>query len=187
MASVKKKNPVAWLQLAVLRAARVHFLFAAAAAVVFIAADAGQLVTSEMVSQRWVILAVMTFVTILAWYLAHGNMRAQSYYQVLLVAMVLTDIIFVSYLIYIDRGMASRAVALYSVPIATAALLLNRSAIYGAAAVSTVGYVLVATRYFYVHFNEGYRLELYTALGLYGAGFFALAALLWAAIKAKTD
>lgn len=183
----KKKNPVAWLQLAVLRLARVHFLFAAATAIAFIAADGGQLVTSEVVSQRWIILAVMLGATILAWYLAHGNLRAQAYYQVLILAMVVADIIFVTYLIYIDRGMASRAVALYALPIATAGALLNRSAIYGTAALSTTAYVAVATRYFYVHFNEGYRVELYTTLGLYSAGFFALAALIWTTIKAKTD
>src|SRR5690606_18306207 len=102
-------------------------------------------------------------------------------------ALVLADIIFVTYMVYIDRGMASLVVALYALPIVSSAAMLNRSAIYGTAALCTTVYVAACTRYFYVNFNEGYRLELYTVLGLYSAGFFALAALIWTVVKAKTD
>ena len=53
---------------------------------------------------------------------------------------------------------------------------------FGTAALSTAAYIMAATRYFYVNFNEGYKIELYTTLALYSVSFFILAALLWVVV-----
>ncbi len=121
------------------------------------------------------------------WYLARVNARSNSYYRLLIIGIVALGIILATFTVYTERGMASRGVALYALPIASAAALLNRSAIFGAAAISTAAYVLAATRYFYVFFNEGYKVELYTTLAFYSGTFFVFAAILWIVIGPNKD
>lgn len=183
----KKDKPTSWLQLATLRLARIHFLLTLAYSVILIASDAWGLITRELVWQRWAVAMVMLGVTTLVWYLAHGNMKSTTYYKVLIALLVVLDIALATFVVYTERGMASRGVALYALPIAVSAVMLNRSAVYGTAALCTATYVVAVTRYFFVFFNEGYKAELYTTLGFYSAGFFVLAAIMWVVMKAKFD
>jgi len=183
----KQTEQANWLQLATIRTARVHFLLIAAYAAINITSDAWALITRELVWQRWLMAGIMLIVTTVVWYAARAVVANLTYYRVLIIALVLLDVALATFTVYTERGMASRGVMLYALPIATSAVMLNKSAIFGTAALCTASYVLAATRYFYVYFNEGYKVELYTTLGLYSAGFFILAALLWVAVRAKFD
>lgn len=176
-----------WLQTGSLRLARVHFYLIAVYAAYIIVSDAWNLVTRELVWQRWAIAGVMLIITTAVWFAARSTVRTGGYYRALIIIMVLLGIALATFAVYTERGMASRGVALYVLPIISSAVLLSRSALFGAAALSTAAYVLAATRYFFVYFNEGYKAELYTTLGLFSAFFFILAAVLWVVLRARFD
>jgi len=76
------------------------------------------------------------------------------------------------------RGMASRAVLLFCLPIAMSAALRSKTALYGTAAVSAMAYSLAAIKYFMDYPSEGYKVELYGDVLFYSALFFVLAAML---------
>lgn len=163
--------------------ARVHFGLIAAYAVFILASDAWGLVTRELTSQRWLVFGALLIVVTIVWYLSRNTSRNVNYYRALILILVLADIALATFAIYTERGMSSRGVALYAIPIVSSAALLSRTALFGTAALCTAAYIMAATRYFYVYFNEGYKIELYSTLGLYSAGFFVLAALLWVVLR----
>lgn len=169
----------------VIRLARVHFGLAAAYAVFIIASDAWNLVARQLTSERWLMFGILLVVTTVVWLLARGNVKNDNYYRALVVALILVDIALASFAIYTERGMSSRGVALYAIPIVSSAVMLSRTAVFGTAALCTAAYVMTATRYFYVNFNEGYKVELYGTLAFYSATFFVLAAVLWIVISAN--
>lgn len=144
-----------------------------------VASDAWNVVTREITWQRWAVCASLLAVMAVIAYLARSTSQGPTYFRSLIVAVVLSDLVLASFAVYTERGMSSRGVALYCLAIVSSAALLNRSAVFGAAILSTATYILATTRYFFVNFNEGYKAELYTTLWLYSATFFMLAALLW--------
>ena len=141
------------------------------------------LITRSSVQQRWATTVALLVSTTLIWYFVRRNTRTESYYRVLTYCLITVDILFAAYFIYLDRGMASRNVVLFGVPLATAALLNSRAALFATAALCTAAYVFAATKYFYDYFNEGYKAELYGVLFLYSACMFVVAAILWAIIR----
>jgi hypothetical protein len=175
----KQNSDTSLLQNGAIRLSRVHFWFIGAYAIILMLSDAWNLITRDLVWERWAVTGAMLIVTTLVWYLARANLRSHAYYRALIIALVLMDVGLATFAVYTERGMASRGVALYALAIVTSTGLLNRTAMFGAAALSTACYVLAATRYFYVYFNEGYKIELYSTLMLYSVSFFVLAALLW--------
>jgi hypothetical protein len=105
----------------------------------------------------------------------------------LVLLLILADIGFAATNIYWERGMASRSVVLFAVPIITAATLRSRSILLAAAALSMVAYTTAAVRYFYQHYGEGYRVELWGNLLLYSAIFFVLGWLLMVIIRPTNE
>lgn len=182
--NAKKLN---WLQINVIRIARVHFWLVGAFAGLIIVYHASKLITPEAVLGRWTTAAIMMAVTTLVWYAARQSSRSGTYYTGLVYILILLDIYVASSLIYAERGMASRAVALYLVPIIVSAALLRPRAIFAAASLSTAAYCLTAIRYFVVNFNEGYMVELYSTLALYSAIFFVVAGLLSIIIRSNSS
>lgn len=177
--ATKQQEATTFLQNSVIRLTRVHFWLIAVYAAVIIAADAGQLIARELVWQRWAVAGILLVVNTAVWFFARANLKSITYYRSLIFALILFDIVLATFAVYTERGMSSRGVALYAIPIMMSATLLNRTAIFGTAALTTAAYVVASTRYFYVYFNEGYKLELYTTLAFYSASFFILAAILW--------
>lgn len=168
------------------RLARVHFGLVVAYAIFIVASDAWNLVTRQLTSQRWLMCGLLLVVTTIVWLLARGRVKNDNYYRFLIFALVAVDIALAAFAIYTERGMASRGVALFAIPIVASAVLLSRAAIFGTAALCTATYVMAATRYFYVNFNEGYKIELYGTLALYSASFFVLAAILWIVVSTNS-
>lgn len=172
-----------WLSSSVKRVAIAHFLLLAAYAVQTIAWDAWHVIVPEIVLKRWIVSALLLAIAAVIWYLAHNRTNDIATYKRLTFLLIFSDILFAAYNIYIQRGMASKSVILLAIPIAIAGILLSRSALYATAALSTAAYIIATVSYFVLHFNEGYKTELYGEVGFYTAVFFVFAALLSAVVR----
>lgn len=174
------KKETSTLRVPVLRLARIHFWYVLAFALSIIVYDAWALITPDAVLGRWTATGLMLVITTVIWHLSrshHVNLNP-VFYKLCVYVLVLMDIAIATFIVYAERGMASRGVALYAIPIAVSAVLASRSALYATASLSAGAYWFWAVRYFVVNFNEGYKIELYSTLAFYSATFFVLAALL---------
>jgi hypothetical protein len=155
----------------------VHFVLTGVLILITIIFDAWQLITPSVVLQRWTLAALLLAITAAVWYASRFSGKSTFYLHILCFCLIAADMIIATYLVYSERGMASRAVMLYAIPIVTAGVLASRRATYAAATLATAIYTLAAVRYFVVNFNEGYKIELYGTIGFYSAMFFVIAAL----------
>lgn len=177
------KKTVSNLKTSLNRTTKIHYAFAGLLALQVIIYDAAKLITPEAVLKRWQVIAGLVVVTTIVWYLAKARLAHEYGYRLLTLALVLTDIAVASAYVYEQRGMASRAVLLYIVAIATVAILKSKSALFATAALSVAAYTTTAVTYFVVNFNEGYKVELYGEISFYSAIFFVVASLIWVAIR----
>jgi hypothetical protein len=171
------------LQSGVLSLTRVHFALVAVYAVIILASDAWGLVTRQLTFQRWEAFGAMLITTAIIGYLARENPKRPTYYHALVFGLVIMDILLATFTVYTERGMASRGVMLYAIPIVSSAVLMRRRAVLATAIFCVSAYVMAATRYFYVNFNEGYKIELYATLALYSAVFLILATIIGIVLK----
>lgn len=185
--SKPKVSFVDWLRVSLLRVCRLHFLYAAFFAAQLFVYDASKLLTPEVVMRRWLVTVGLVAGTAVIWYLSHNRKNDVTAYKRLVFALVLLDIVVASFAIYTQRGMASRGVALYAVPIISSAVLLSPSAIFATAAMSLAAYVGTAVSYFVLNFNEGYKVELYGEIAFYSAVFVLLAGLLSVIVRFGGD
>lgn len=169
------------------RVAIVHFVYAGLLVSQVIIYDAAKLITPEAVLRRWQAIALLLVTITAVWYLAKSKHIYTLGYTLLTGVLVLADILLASFYVYDQRGMASRAVLLYLVPIAAVAILRSKSALFATAALAVTAYTTAAITYFVVNFNEGYKIELYGELGFYSAIFFVVASLLWAAVRPGSE
>jgi hypothetical protein len=178
------KLRLAQLQSSVIKMARLHFGLTAILAVQIIIYDAWNLIPPDVVMRRWLLVALLLVVSTIVWYLARVVKDAGSgLYTGLIFALILADILVASFSVYMERGMASRSVALFAVPIIVAAVLYSRAAIMATAALCVAAYVATTISYFVLNFNEGYKIELYGEVGFYSALFVLLAMSIWAVIR----
>lgn len=169
-----------------LKITRIHFIFAALLAVQIVIYDAWKLLAPESVLQRWISVAVLATITTFVWFLLRTRRLTSDFHsQLAAFLLILTDIGVASFHVYSQRGMASRAVMMYIIPLLVAGVLLSRSAIYATAALSVIAYVITAVSYFVLNFNEGYKIELYGEVGFYSCLIFIIAAMLWVLTKNK--
>lgn len=177
------KKQASLLQVRLLGVARAHFWYIGFIAISIVAFDSTHLITRDSVQKRWASTVALLIATTLVWYFVRHNTKTDSYYRMLTYALIVADILFAAYFVYLDRGMASRNVLLFGIPLVVSSLLNSRAALFATAAFCTAAYVFAATKYFYDYFNEGYKAELYGVLFLYAACFFVIAAVLWAVIR----
>lgn len=182
---MKDKKAEASLRSRLNSATKIHFVFAGLLALQVILYDAAQLITPKAVLARWQVIAVLVVVTTAVWYLAKARLAHGLGYTILTMALVLADILLASQYVYNQRGMASRAVLLYLMAIATVAILRSGSALFATAALCVAAYTTTAITYFVVNFNEGYKVELYGEIGFYSAMFFVVASLIWAVTRRR--
>ena len=174
-----------WLRSASLRVTRARFVLLFVVGVSVLVFNAAHLMPPPIIEQRVIITTAAIAFNIAAWYLSHRYTTNTGYYRYLLIAQIFADVIFVAFMIYTDRGVASRGVMLFAVPMVVAATLVNKSVLYGTAALCTAAYTFVGMHYFYVHPNEMIHAELYGIMALYSAVFFVMAAMLWAVVRAR--
>lgn len=175
------------LQQAVIRLVRVHLLYMMVFVVAAVLFDAWNLITPETIIERWAIAGVMAVVTALVWYASRQTTKSQLYYSLLTFVFVALDIYVATYSVYSQRGIASRGVFLYAIPIIVSAVLLSRSAIFATATLSAAAYATVVVRYFYLNPGQAYKVELYGELAFYIAIMFVLAGLLWVVVSRKPE
>src|SRR4030095_9227645 len=167
-------NTSSSLQQRVLKLSRLHYIYVLGLAVLTIIYDSEQIISPDAVLQRWTMIGLTLLITTAVWYVVRITDKP-SLHKSLVWALIMLDIIVASTLVYAERGMASRAVALYAVPIAVSAVLMSRSALLATASICTAFYSFSAVKYFVDYFNEGYKLELYSTIAFYSTMFFVLA------------
>lgn len=183
--TVKKSQKQSWLHSNVVKVARLNFLYVLLLAAQTVIYDAWKLIAPEAVLNRWIATAGLLSVTVIVWYLAKNKITSTNAYKLLIFALIFADIAIASFNVYSQRGMASRAVLLYVVPILISATLLSRSALFATATLCVAAYTSTAISYFVLNFNEGYKIELYGEVGFYSVLFFILAGILWTAVRKK--
>lgn len=179
------KEAVTNIKPAVLSIVRIHFAYVGAYIAAIIAFDSWNLITHEGIVLRWTAAALMLTISAVVWYLVRGTLQKNTQFKLAAAVLIAADIIFAAYNVYWQRGMASKAVALFLVPIIIAAVLASRRAVLATAAICTAAYTFAAVKYFHLNYGEGYKVELYGEIGFYSAVFFIVASLLVVLIRKK--
>lgn len=182
---LKTQTSQSWLHTNTIRLARVHFVYILLYCVQTVMFDSWKLVPPNVVLYRWLLAAGLAVITTFIWYLAHNTIRSTNAYKGLIWLLILADITAASLNVYSQRGMASRAVVEYALPIIVSAVLMSRVALFATATLCAAAYTSTALAYFVLNFNEGYKIELYSEVGFYAVVFFVFAALLWIVVRAK--
>lgn len=164
--------------------AKLHVVVGVVFAAQLIAYDAGKLITPEAVLKRWVIIGILILASACCWYLARLNNTAKVIRN-LAWLLIATDLAVASFSVYTQRGMASRAVLLFILPLFVAASLQRKGLIFLTALIATLCYITSGIAYFVLNFNEGYKLELYGELGFYSALILISAAMIWSLVRRK--
>lgn len=182
-----KAGKAGWLQTNTVRVARAHFAFVAIYMISIVVFDSWNLYTHEAVSLRWTFAAGLLVLTSLVWYVGRMKFKSQSWYVNLVLLLIAADIIFAGLNVYWERGLDSKSVVLFAVPLIAAATLRSRSTLLVTSVLATAAYSTAAVRYFYQHYGESYRVELYGYLTFYCALFFVFAWLLWIIIRPSRE
>lgn len=172
-----------WLHANLQRVAVFHFLLVLGYGAQLIIYDAARVITPDAVLRRWLAVGALLAISAVVWYLAHNQNNDVAAYKRLTFLLISADIAFASFNVYTQRGMASRAVVLYVLAIATAAILLSRAALFTAAILSAAAYMATAVAYFTLNFNEGYKAELYGEVLFYSFLFFIFAGILSSIVR----
>jgi hypothetical protein len=181
-----KKNQNSWLQTTAVRVMRVHFFYVAAYILSIIVFDSWNLLTHDAVAQHWTIAGVLLVINVVLWYLCRMKF-ASSVYIMSVLFLVVSDIVFAAYNVYWQRGIAGISVALFAIPIVVSSTLRSRSTLLATTALASAGYSIAAVRYFFQHYGESYRVELWGDVAFYCATFFVLAFLLLILIKPSQE
>ncbi len=166
------------------RIAKLHVIIGMFFGLQIIIYDAGKLITPDVVLKRWVITGLLVLAGAVCWYLARLNNSA-TVIRNLAWFLISVDMIVASFSVYTQRGMASRAVFLFVLPILVAGTLHRWGMLYLTTMLAVVVYIITAIVYFTFNFNEGYKLELYGEVGFYSALLFAFASMVWALVRQK--
>lgn len=148
---------------------RSHFLVSIVFAVYTIVADSSRLFAPETILNRWKYLLSILIITTIVWLISSLLTVNKNKINLLIGLIIITDIIVVSLVIYTERGMASSAVIFYSLPLLSAALTNKKPILTSTALFCISSYAYITIKYFVDFFNEGYKVQLYSAIGLYGS------------------
>ena len=180
-----KQKSQNWLKTGLIRVTKVHYLLILAYIVQVMAYDAAKLITPDIVLKRWYAVATLTVVVTAILYECRSKASTTTHFKALAWLLILSDIAFAAFNVYTQRGMASRAVVLFIIPVVVSAILLSRVAVFSSAVIAIAAYTTASVAYFVHYFNEGYKIELYGEILFYSSVFLVVAALLWPVIKAK--
>lgn len=165
------------------RLTNIHMLVIVLIVAQIIIYDAGKLIPPETVLQRWIIVMLFTLCVGLVWHRSRSQNGTKDSLINLTWLLIGSDIALACALVYSQRGMASRAVALYALPLIAVTALQRKRSLLITAMVCAVSYLTTCVAYFVLHFNEGYKLELYGEAGFYALMIMLFALGLWASIK----
>lgn len=182
--STKTKKDHSSSRTTLIRISKIHLIIGLIFAVQIIIYDAGKLITPEAVLKRWIIAGGLVLAAAVCWYLARIN-DSKTVIKNLAWFLIIVDLLVASFSVYMQRGMASRAVLLFVLPLLVAGAMHRMGMIYLTAIMAVVAYVITAVAYFVINFNEGYKLELYGEISFYSAMILAISAMIWALVKSK--
>lgn len=169
---------------ALIRVSKIHVLIGILLIAQIAAYDAAKLITPDMVLKRWIFSGVLLLGAAICWYLARLN-NTRTVIRNLAWFLISIDLIFASFSVYTQRGMASKAVLLFILPIIVAATTRRLGMIMITAAASAIIYTTTAVAYFVINFNEGYKIELYGEIGFYASAILAFGWMMWALVRTK--
>lgn len=187
MAKKKTKSEAGWLQTTAVRISRVHFIYVAAFLAQTVIFDTWNLYTHQAVSQLWTAGGILLAINVLVWFMARMKNPSYIYYVSILLALIVADIVFASYIVWWQRGLYSKSVMLYLVPIIAAAATRSRSILLTTTTLSVAAYTTISVRYFYTNYGLAYRVELWGTIGFFSAILFVLAALLLVIIRPSEE
>lgn len=164
------------------RICKIHVLIALAGIIQLIIYDASKLITPDVLLKRWIAVSILVITAGTCWYVTRLR-QGTTYLPRAAAALIAVDIALAAFSVYTQRGMASRAVFLFVIPILVAAVFRRKGAIYLTALISATTYLATAVAYFVLNFNEGYKVELYGEIGFYSAMLFAVGGLAWILAK----
>jgi hypothetical protein len=179
----KSKSPNAWLQTNAVRLTRIHFIYVAFFLLSVVIFDASNLYTYKAITELWTAGVSLLALNVIIWFAARFKVSNYWYYTALAGLLILADILFATYLIWIERGLYSKDVMLYAVPIIASATLRSRSIVFATATLCAAAYSTTAVRYFFQNYGLGYKVELWSTVGFFSAMMFVLAFLLMVIIR----
>ena len=156
---------------------QVHALYAAAFAALIIISRAWNLVTVEAAWQRTIVAVIMASVVLAVWHYGKDKSKNPTYYRGLGWLLVVLDIFVATFIVFSQRGVASRGVALYAFAVATAAVIVSRFGLMVTTLMSIASYAVACLVYGALHPGENYKIELYGELAFYAAMLFVLSSL----------
>lgn len=154
------------------------FVLCGAYAGAIIAFDSWNLITHEVVARRWTYGGMLAILITIVWFLLKKYARSLQMIQSLAYVLIIATTTFAGFNVYTQRGMASKAVMLFVIPLLIAAQLRNRAVLWATAGLSVCAYSIAAVRYFHLYYGEGYRIELYGEVGFYSALIIIIAGIL---------
>lgn len=178
-------NYTDWVQYSASAVGKLYFWIALAYIILIILYDAFALITADMIIVRWVIGAIFSSTSILLWLRARRPNALQQSYTRIIYGFIILGIAFASANVYLQRGMAAKAVLLYLIPLIVSGLLLRRALVFAVAGFSIIAYTTAAVWYFMVNPSEGYKIELYGEIGFYSVMIFIAAGGVWQLIRSK--
>lgn len=155
-----------------------HFFVTIIFAAYTIVADSSRLFAPETILNRWKYLLGILLITTVVWLISNLFTINNIKINLLVGLLIITDIIVVSLIIYTERGMASSAVIFYSLPLLSAALTNKKPILTSTALFCISSYAYITIKYFVDYFNEGYKVQLYSSIGLHGSFILIMAYLL---------
>lgn len=178
---MKKTNS---LQQTILSINRVLFGLVALFVVTIIVADAWNLLPPSVVLQRWTLASLLLVTNGAVWY-AVRQTKSTTLLHAYVWVLTLVTLAMATVLVYAQRGMASKAVALYVIPLLIVAALRSRVALLTTAILAVATYSLAVVRYFVTSPGEGYKVELYAEILFFGGLFFVVAMMLWIYVRPR--
>ncbi len=136
--------------------------------------DSWNLLTKVSVGRRWSSAIAVLLVTAVVWYMARRK-GSDSYYNTLIMTLVISQILFAGLSVYWERGIASTLPILFIIPILTAGAMKKRTSLLFAALLSAAVYSTAAVVYFNENYGEGYRVQLWGQIFFFGGLFFVVA------------
>ena len=187
MPKQKQLSYANWLQISANRVGKLLLVALGLYAGMTILYDAFNLITPDRLLLRWILTASAVTIVGVAWYISRSERSRLLHHQYAHYVYIGTMILFAASNVYLERGMASKSVFLFLIPLVVSTQLLRRSALYLTALLSTAAYSLAMIWYFVNNPAEGYKVELYGEMIFYSVLFFCMAALLWGIVHAVSS
>ena len=184
MAQKQSKND---LSLTLTRVTRTIFFFASFYALSIIIFDSGNLITREAVIDRWTLLTGLLAINSLVWLVSAQTVHKPSLQVILRLILAVTLLFVAGFTTYWERGMASSSTIFYILPLLVIATLRSRHALLATTLLAASTYAFAAVKYFNDFFNEGYRVQLWGNILLYGGTIFACAWLIMVITDLRHD